>query len=832
MRTFITTLLLLMALCAKTSAEVTTNPKAVVDLLNRVANIGTDKLTTILDTDMGSKETFVITSDAGKPLIKGSTLSALTTGINWYLNHHVHQNISWNNLTVDLSRTKLPLPATAETHTASVDLRYYLNYCTQSYSMSTWTWERWQKEIDWMALHGINMPLQIVGLEVVWRNFLMKHYNYTKDEANAFVAGPCFMAWFGMNNMEGWGGPNPDWWYTRQQNLATKILRRQRELGIEPVLPGFSGMVPHNFEEKTGIAAESQGNWCAFRRPFILDPSSADFARVAKNYYTTLHEVMGTSRYYSMDPFHEGGRISSGKYAEGYTAIFNAMNESCGPRSQWVIQQWSWADCQGTSLQAVPAGRLLVLDLFSDGLPRFDKYNGYAPQTAIYCTIPNFGGRSGFMGRLDKQMKEFFAYKAKYPSINGIGAAPEAIEQVPVIYDNLYELPWIDHAPENAAQWLRDYTISRYGHADTTAQAAWEKLRVSALNCTSALQGPHEAVFCARPSLEVNSVSSWGGTEIFYNPQDVAEAAHRLIGADIQSPNYDFDLLEITRQAISDYSKALLAGINRSVTNSSNLLPTRRDAFLQLILDIDTLLGTNENFRLGHWTQMARDMANEAHGTTQADRDWLELNNARTLLTTWGDLDNSERGGLRDYSYRAWQGMLRDYYYPRWKYWFENGMKAPAGGWFYHDWEWAHNLQTDYTHAAKTTIPQVRTYSPKPVGNTRRLANQIFHKYIMPLTLPDNKTVYIYRVLTTTMPPGFTLTCTPGKKFTLPVEVNSPAGFTLTADFNGDGFTDPGETAKGLSIRIPATATKPISTILRHTDGTQLNFIIIPTDTK
>ena len=34
---------------------------------------------------------------------------------------------------------------------------------------------------------------------------------------------------------------------------------------------------------------------------------------------------MGESQYYSMDPFHEGGSISSGKYSEAYYAVYQAM---------------------------------------------------------------------------------------------------------------------------------------------------------------------------------------------------------------------------------------------------------------------------------------------------------------------------------------------------------------------------------------------------------------------------------------------------------------------------------------------------------------------------
>ena len=96
-----------------------------------------------------------------------------------------------------------------------------------------------------MALHGINMPLQIVGLEEVWRKFLTmeedgkRKYNYSDQEAKAFVPGPAFTAWWGMNNLEGWGGTSQDgWggvqddaWYKRQTTLARNIVNRQRELG-------------------------------------------------------------------------------------------------------------------------------------------------------------------------------------------------------------------------------------------------------------------------------------------------------------------------------------------------------------------------------------------------------------------------------------------------------------------------------------------------------------------------------------------------------------------------------------------------------------------------
>ena len=181
-------LTVLLSLATTAMMAATTNPEAVTALLNRIGGSGTaDRFVTIVDESLKSsgKDVFTITAQDGKPCIKGSSTLAVATGINWYLNHYAHVNLAWNHLTTDLSGVNLPVPASDETRTCHADYRYYLNYCTFSYSMSTWTWKRWQEEIDWMALHGINMPLQIVGLDVVWKRLLTEKYNYTEEDAVA-----------------------------------------------------------------------------------------------------------------------------------------------------------------------------------------------------------------------------------------------------------------------------------------------------------------------------------------------------------------------------------------------------------------------------------------------------------------------------------------------------------------------------------------------------------------------------------------------------------------------------------------------------------------------
>ena len=805
--------------CFMTLHATETNPQAVTDLLNRIGGDGTsDRFVTIVDDGLSTngKDIFVITSQDGQPCIKGNSIIAVTTGINWYLNHYAHVNLTWNQLTTDLSKVTLPVPAAVERHECSVDYRYYLNYCTFSYSMSTWTWDRWQKEIDWMALHGINIPLQIVGLDVVWYRLLTEKYKYSAEEANAFIAGPCFQAWWGMNNLEGWGGPNPAWWYKRQETLSKNICDRMRELGMQPVLPGFCGMVPSNFTEKTKNPANNQGGWCGFTRPYILDPSSETFTTMAANYYAVLKEVMGTSTYYSMDPFHEGANTSGINVPSAYKAIYEAMKAANNDIDEkWVIQFWQWSGAQYNVLDKVNVGDLIVLDLFSDAHTHFGDYKGH---DAVYCMLHNFGGRTGFYGRLNGIINGFFNSKANHSNIKGIGATPEAIETVPVVYDALFELPWYASKPD-PQQWLADYTYSRYGQENSKAKEAWELLRNSSLNCTSGLQGPMEGVVCARPSLDVGSVSSWGGTAIFYDPQEVARAAYMLQKSGLTGENYSYDLTDLSRQALTDYAYYLLKAINdANSAKNTTLFEARRNAFLQLILDLDELLNTNKDFILGRWTQLARGIADEVSGTTDADKNWLELNNARTLITTWGDRNQANGGGLRDYSYRMWGGMMKDYYYPRWKYFFDNNLNGTD--WFDMEWKWAHNTGgTTYSYANTTT------------GDTKAVAEKLFGKYFIPITVNDGSKYFVYRTMDNDLSKLFSMEGFRGQSLVLPFSI--PAGMTSTfsVDFNGDGNFGEGESVSGNSIQIPEnSATSQVKAKLDMSDGTVLLFNVVLKD--
>ena len=133
--------------------------------------------------------------------IRGTTPLAMASGFHWYLKHVAKCQLSWTGDQLKLS-AQLPSPQKTIRKESPYKYGCCFNYCTFCYSMPWWDWKRWEREIDYMALCGINMPLAIVGTEAVWMNTL-KHFGYSASEAKKFIAGPAYTAWWLMGNLEG-----------------------------------------------------------------------------------------------------------------------------------------------------------------------------------------------------------------------------------------------------------------------------------------------------------------------------------------------------------------------------------------------------------------------------------------------------------------------------------------------------------------------------------------------------------------------------------------------------------------------------------------------------
>lgn len=661
---------------------VTLYASPITGLLERIDKGASRKF--VIERLKGEKDFFELDQKGNKVVVRGNNYVSIATGINWYLKYYAGINLSWNGMQADLPEV-LPPVLKKERHETDLKLRYDFNYCTFSYSMAFWDWKRWEQEIDWMALHGINLPLAMVGTDVVWKNVL-EELGYTREEINAFIAGPGFQAWWLMNNLEGWGGPNPDSWYERQEELQKRILKRMREYGIEPVLPGYSGMVPHNAKDRLGLNVADPGRWNGYPRPAFLQPTDPQFERIAALYYQEMTRLYGKASYYSMDPFHEGGNTSGVDLEAAGKAIWKAMKQA-NPRAAWVVQAWG-ANPRPQMIRNLPAGDMVVLDLFSESRPQWGdpasswyRKEGFGQHDWLFCMLLNYGGNVGLHGKMAHLIEEF--YKAKDSSfgktLKGVGMTMEGIENNPVMYELLCELPWREQR-FSKDEWLEGYLKARYGKSDSQVSQAWMLLSNTIYNCpaVSTQQGTHESILCARPSWKAYQVSSWSEMSDYYDPADVIRAAGMMVDAAERfrgNNNFEYDLVDIVRQAVAEKGRLMYRVlVDAYKAGDRELFKLSSDRFLRLILMQDRLLATRPEFKVGRWLESARNL-----GSTEEEKDWYEWN-ARVQITTWGNRVAADDGGLHDYAHREWNGLLRDFYYLRWKTWLDEQLKSFEDG--------------------------------------------------------------------------------------------------------------------------------------------------------
>ncbi|MBN1198290.1 MAG: alpha-N-acetylglucosaminidase N-terminal domain-containing protein, partial [Bacteroidales bacterium] len=193
------------------------------------------------DTDT-IRDVFEISSSDGKILIRGNSGIDLASGLNWYLKHYCHAQFTVIDQQLSLPG-EFPLPDSLIVIRTSYRFRYFFNVCTFSYTMAWWEWKEWERQIDWMAMNGVNLPLAITGQEEVWHE-VYRELGLTESQIDSFLVGPAYLPWGWMGNIDGFGGPLPASWRESHAALQQKILDRERALGMTPVLQGFTGHVP------------------------------------------------------------------------------------------------------------------------------------------------------------------------------------------------------------------------------------------------------------------------------------------------------------------------------------------------------------------------------------------------------------------------------------------------------------------------------------------------------------------------------------------------------------------------------------------------------------
>lgn len=608
------------------------------------------------------QDSYCITAENGTLYVKANNYISACMGIYDYLKKYCGVQLSWcGNRAINI--TELTMFDGVFSREIEQKFRVYMNYCTLDYSMCWWDFSRWEKEIDFMAMNGINMPLAVIGSEAVLYETLLE-YGFSEREALDSISGPAFWAWQLMTNIEGYIPPKDKSYVYRRAELGKKILERYIEFGMQPIQQGFSGHVPMLFKSKFPDAKIlEQRGWCGFPKTAQLDPLDTLFLDFGKSYLNNLERIFGNYHYLACDPFHEGTPPKRWSwYLKAVGKTINHMYESFDSNSVWVMQTWSM---RKHIVKAVPKERLLLLDINSEKTLSNKNLWGYP---VVAGMLHNFGGKNAMQGKLKLHCSNrYLKLKSNGANVVGTGMFMEGIEQNPVIYDLQLEL-LTSSKQIDCSEWLDDYIRRRYGKYSEMLRKVWDILLETCYSSSNDYQENEVgSALAARPQLMPIRTGPCCYTKIYYDTKlfEKAVSLFKSVSDEFgESDGYQYDLCDLVRQALS----------NRFYTNQSDFADaySRKDIEalkilsekqLNLLQDMDRFLANRSEFSLSRWIEDSHRLAGD-----EQEKKYFDFN-ARTLITLWGDVYGENM--LYDYSWREWSGLIGEFYFVRWKMFYD-----------------------------------------------------------------------------------------------------------------------------------------------------------------
>lgn len=240
--------------------------------------------------------------------------------------------------------------------------------------------------LDWMALHGINLPLAwsvlfspfipfylpgfpFHSLSVIisfppsllfwvesnlfrlgYESMLQQVFlsiNLTQSDLATFFSGPAFLSWNRFGNIQGsWGNSSlPQVWIDHEFLLSKQIISRMLDLGMTPVLPAFTGFVPESISRVAPNATVVRGSeWNGFGETYsnvtFLEPFDPLFGELQAKLLRIQREVYGeTGDVYTLDQYNENVPFSGDPaYLKNISRDTMGSLRDANPNAVWLMQ--------------------------------------------------------------------------------------------------------------------------------------------------------------------------------------------------------------------------------------------------------------------------------------------------------------------------------------------------------------------------------------------------------------------------------------------------------------------------------------------------------------
>ena len=601
-------------------------------------------------------DTYEIDSDGKRVILRGNNTVAKATAYYRYLRDYCNVSLSWcsNHETYEIKNA--PLPDKAVKQVLLKDRRMCFSYETYADSACWWEWERWERELDYLAMNGVNMFLCLVGYEAVWYYSMLK-VGLNREDSLTFLSGPCYYP-LQLDGKLDTFLPLVDTDYLKKRiELGQKIVARARELGIAPVMQGFNGHVPKllkGYFTKADIVPVTAFEKFAFT--YRISPVDPLFEKLAQALNEKQEELFGKADYYISNPFSGVKTLSRNPLfpARYGTAVHSAIKAANG-KAIWVLSAESYSP---QLVKNVPSNELLVLDI--DGI--CDENSGFDGHLFLLGARFNFGGHTTLHGNIKELAGNRFAVVSrKHENCVGCGMFPDSTDVNPMYSDMAMQMLTVD-GEISLQQWTKRYAYCRWGSNEKClADAAQIIADCMGERCVGRETG---SIIASRPSTEITHTAPFDTLELRYDNRELCRALGLMLESKGDyTDGYVFDVCDVTRQVMSNYARELYSAAIKGYQNSdARLFEVSSNAFMKLLEEMDGLLSAVPELRLGTHLQSAADCT-----VGRQDKQNFELN-LLCRISLFGPFSTPE---YYDCAWREWADVVGGYYSKRWREFFE-----------------------------------------------------------------------------------------------------------------------------------------------------------------
>ncbi|QNN40821.1 alpha-N-acetylglucosaminidase TIM-barrel domain-containing protein [Pedobacter roseus] len=465
-----------------------------------------------------------------------------------------------------------------------------------------------------------------------------KKLGLTQAEIDSFYVAPALLPWQRMGNIQDVGGTLPQQWHEDQIVLQHQVLKRMKELGMQPIVQSFAGFVPgaikriypnlklHNTLWNAGFAPS--------KRPVMLMPEDPLFKKITMMYMEEWQKEFGSAKYYLVDSFNELELPKSDQpitqlLADYGKFTFDAIQEA-NKDAVWVIQGWmfgyqrkQWPPQNVKALfSKVPDNKILILDYANDYANTWEPLNAFDGKQWVYGFLPNAGGKTAYTGPMELYATGASKTMAssKKNNLVGFSISGEGLENNNVVYELLTDVAW-SKDPIELNFWFKDFSVNRYGAYPDSLKKSWELLKKSAYSYLI----DHPSFNWQQANFGTSNIDK---SSDFLKSVDLFLSCRRQLG---KSKNYQADAIERSGLVLGLKAANCFQEAGQAFQKGDAITGEKYGAKgLEILTALDRLMESHPLNRLERWVGFASAL------TKDKDLKRYYEQSARRIVTVWG----------------------------------------------------------------------------------------------------------------------------------------------------------------------------------------------------